>query len=103
MDDFLKKNDTIISHDTVSDVKKIEFKQIKEGRFFITYIYNLEYYIKDAKLLSVCISKLKKVMGTACSYKETQFGYAYGFNGDLIIKIKAWLTDNDVVAKTDFK
>ena len=103
MDDFLKKHDTIISRDIVSDAKKIEFKQIKEGRFFITYMFNLEHFIKDAKLLSECIGRLKKAMGTACSYKETQFGYAYGFNGDLIIKIKAWLTENKIVIKTDFK
>jgi len=103
MDDFLKKNESGSTHESVADIKKIEFKQIKEGKYFITYIFNLEYFIKDEKLLATCITKLKKAIGTACLYKQTQFGFAYGFNGDLIVKIKAWLIDNSVVSKTDFK
>jgi len=84
--------------------KKIEIKYIKDGRAYRTFVFNLEVHIKDKKLLDdTIINQMKKSFGTSCVYKETEFGCAYGFAGDLGIKIKSFLIDKRYLTVANFK
>jgi hypothetical protein len=104
MDEFLKKEESKKTiAETVNEVKKIEFKQIKEGKHMLTFILNLDSFIKDEKILAVVIKNLKKLLGTACVKKDTNFGPGYGFGGDFSEKIKNFLISNTSVTKDDFK
>ena len=105
MDVFLKKDesDIPITNIAPSDTKKIEFKQIKEKKCIRTYILNIESYIKDEKELEKVMTNIKKLLGTSCVKKETNFGLGYGFNGDFSEKIKHYLISNNIVNKDAFK
>lgn len=82
--------------------KKIEMKYIKDGRSHRTFVFNLELYIKKEDL-NILINKMKKSFGTQCAYKETEFGFAYGFAGDLTSRIKQYLLDSRHVTPENFK
>ena len=105
MDDFLNKNknETDPNHEPAAEVKKIEFKYIKEKRCMRTYILNLEHHIQDDATRANLMTRLKKALGTACVYKETEFGFGYGINGDFKKKITSYLVDNNIVPKEAFK
>lgn len=103
MDDFLRKNETVVQQGALVEVKKIEFKYIKEKRCMRTYVLNLEHFVQEEKDREELMTKLKKALGTACVYKETDFGFGYGVSGDFSVKIKAYLIDNKIVTKDAFK
>jgi translation initiation factor 1 (eIF-1/SUI1) len=83
--------------------KKIEMKYIKDGRSYRTFVFNLELYIKNNEILDKLINKMKKSFGTQCAYKETEFGFAYGFAGDLAPRIKQYLIDSKLFVQENFK
>ena len=83
--------------------KKIEMKYIKDGRAYRTFIFNLELYIKEKHALENLINKMKRSFGTSCAYKETEFGFAYGFAGDLSVKIKQYLIETCKLPSENFK
>lgn len=101
MDDFLNKKTN--DNEEVLDAKKLEFKFFKEKRTTRTYIYNLEHFIPDPKNLKGVLKVIKKALGTACTKKETEFGLAYGFNGDCKKRIADELINNGFVKVEDFK
>lgn len=104
MDDFLKKNDVSLTGQAPpTEVKKIEFKHIKERKCMRTYILNLDQFVPDEKVREDLMTKLKKALGTACIGHETEFGFGYGFNGDFTVKIKAYLINNKIVTKDAFR
>jgi|SRR5579863_4264049 hypothetical protein len=103
MDDFLKKNNNGVTQGLTNESKKIEFKFIKEQKTSRTYIYNLEYFVRDDKALKDVIRNIKISLGTACIKKDTEFGLGYGFNGDFSEKIKTYLLENNIVDKEAFK
>lgn len=100
MDDLLTLHTE--NKDIVTDKKQIEFKFFNEKRTNRTYIYNLEEYIRDPELLKVFLKKLKKNLGTSCTQKKTEFGVAYGFNGDQQQRIKQAIIDNKIATIDDF-
>lgn len=102
MNDFLPKKIDQYAEPSVLD-KKIEMKYIKDGRSHRTFVFNLELYIKDKTVLDNLINKMKKSFGTQCAYKETEFGFAYGFAGDLSSRIKQYLLDSKHVIPANFK
>jgi translation initiation factor 1 (eIF-1/SUI1) len=77
-----------------AEVKKIFFKYLKKKKAHVTYIYNLELYVKD---IEATIKKLKSALGTSGFEDETAFGKAYGFNGDMKVRIIKYLLDNKLV------
>lgn len=83
--------------------KKIEMKYIKDGRSHRTFVFNLELYIKNKEDLNKIINKMKKSFGTQCVHKETEFGFAYGFAGDLSARIKQYLIESHLVTAENFK
>jgi len=100
---LIKKSDQSGGEPSVLD-KKVEIKYIKDGRAHRTFVFNLEVHIKDKKLLDeTIINQMKKSFGTSCAYKETEFGYAYGFAGDLGTKIKSFLIDKRYLTAANFK
>jgi len=103
MDDFLKRNNDNSTQGPSEEVKKIEFKFIKEKRASRTYVFNLEHFIKDETELKNLVRNIKISLGTACIKNETEFGTGYGFNGDFAPKIKNYLLENRVVEKDAFK
>ena len=99
----LKKEDNAANQGPSNNAVKIEFKHLKEKKLK-TCMFNFEKFVTDPKELDKHIRNIKKTLGTACTWKETiDMGNFYSFNGDLIIKIKAYLIDNDVVDKNNFK
>lgn len=100
-DDFLNKKTE--DKDEVLETTKIEFKFFKEKRTTRTYIYNLEHFITDPDILKTVLKKLKKSLGTACTKKDTEFGLAYGFNGDFRKRIAQELIASGIVSADDFK
>lgn len=103
MDDFLKKTEVVAQQGPPVEVKKIEFKHIKEKKCMRTYILHLEQFVQDEAARNDLMTKIKKALGTACVHKETEFGPGYGFSGDFTVKIKAYLIDNKIVTKDAFK
>jgi translation initiation factor 1 (eIF-1/SUI1) len=100
MDDFLKKKP---DNDNILDDKKIEFKHFKEKRTTRTYIYNLEHYVTDPVHLEALLVKLKRSLGTGCIQKNTDFGMAYGLNGDCRKRIVRYLLNKKIVTEYAFK
>jgi len=103
MDDFLKKNDGEPQQNLTNEIKKIEFKFIKEKRCSRTYILNLEFYIQDPTECTNLMKKIRKALGTSYIYADTIFGPGHGFNGDFGVKIKAYLIDNHILSEDVFK
>ena len=103
MDDFLQKNNADAQQSPPIEVKKIEFKHIKEKKCMRTYILNLEHFVPNDTDRTDLMTKLKKALGTACVYKETEFGPGYGFSGDFTVKIKTYLINNKIMTKDAFK
>jgi hypothetical protein len=95
MDEFLKKNNND-NERLVLGEKKIEFKYIKEKKTTKTYIFNLEHYVTDPAKLTAILTELKKLMGTSCTKKITEFGPGYGFSGDFQAKITQYLINNPI-------
>lgn len=102
INDLLPKKVDQGTEPSVTD-KKIEMKYIKDGRSHRTFVFNLELYIKNKEDLNKIINKMKKSFGTQCVYKETEFGFAYGFAGDLSARIKQSLIESHLVTAENFK
>lgn len=100
-DMFIKK--VTEEPDLLSLDKKIEMRYLKDGKAYRTFVFNLEHFIKEKKELDVIIHGIKKTFGTSCKYKETDFGYGYGFAGDCSTKVKRYLIDKKVVTAENFK
>lgn len=100
MDDFLTRNKE--HKQDIDTEKKIEFRFFKEKRSTRTYIYNLDIFITDPNKLKTFLKKLKKSLGTSCTKKNTDFGLAYGFNGDLKSRIKHEIIKNNIATENDF-
>lgn len=103
MDDFLNKKTNSDKDKEVDENKKIELKFFKEKRTSRTYIYNMENYITEPEKLADIMKNIKKSLGTACTYKKTEFGKGYGFNGDLRTRIAKELIDTGMIKNEDFK
>lgn len=102
INDILIKKD-IEGPDPSSLDKKIEMRYVKDGKAYRTFVFNLEHYIEDKKILDGIIHGIKKTFGTSCAYKETEFGIGYGFAGDCSAKVKRYLIDKKVVVAENFK
>lgn len=102
INDFIPKKGDQCVEPSILD-KKIEMKYIKDGKSQRTFIFNLELYIKNKDDLANLINKMKKTFGTQCTYKETEFGFGYGFAGDLSGRIKKFLIDGHYVTSENFK
>lgn len=102
INDFLPKKVDQSVEPSITD-KKIEMKYIKDGRSHRTFVFNLELYIKNKEDLNKIINKMKKSFGTQCAHKETEFGFAYGFSGDLSARIKQYLLESHLVTVENFK
>ena len=102
----LKKEDNAANQGPSNNAVKIEFKHRKEKKIK-THMFNFEKFVTDPKELDKHIRNLKKTLGTACTWKETtDEGNFYSFNGDVVVmspKIKAYLIDNKIVDKNNFK
>ena len=100
MDDFLMRKKE--HKNIIVTKKKLEFRYFKEKRSTRTYLYNIETFIKEPDELKTFLKKLKKNLGTSCTKKKTEFGIAYGFNGDLQTRIKQEIIKNNIATENDF-
>ena len=82
---------------------KIEFRHFKEKRTNRTYIYYLDKFVTDKKKLDHILKDIKKKLGTSCIECDTDYGKAYGFQGDHERNIKKYLLDNNIVDESKIK
>lgn len=85
--------------------KKVKMKFIKIKKAHLTFVYNLEHQLKGMtkKDIDNITKKMKIAFGTSCTYKNTDFGFGYGFAGDLAPRIKAYFIDNKILAESAFE
>jgi translation initiation factor 1 (eIF-1/SUI1) len=102
MNDILVKKVTDEPDPSVLN-KKIEMRHVKDGKAYRTFVFNLEHFIKEKQTLNTIINGLKKTLGTSCAYKETEFGFGYGFAGDCATKIKYYLINKNYAVSDNFK